>query len=231
MDIGELAGERDNYGSVLSAHPDTRGGGHLQTAGAQPIEPPACPTTALSTAPDPGTPAELTAEPSDDGLRPTSSSPYNRLRAAVSGALDDTGDVARLNARLRDVLAEVRVDTMDDERVRLQAVFADRNEWWTDEGELPDSAPPIYPNTLALEVRSRKRSSTPRRRVSCPQLSRQEQRNAEARLRAARRRVRSQIACPKLRPVLDLRLRRPTITPKPSSKTSATASMAVPISV
>src|SRR6266498_1097382 len=30
-------GRHDNYGSVLAAHPDSRRGGHLQTAGSQPI--------------------------------------------------------------------------------------------------------------------------------------------------------------------------------------------------
>src|SRR4029453_19451364 len=30
-------GRRDNYGSVRTAHPDSRRGGHLQTAGSQPI--------------------------------------------------------------------------------------------------------------------------------------------------------------------------------------------------
>ena len=76
MDVGELAGERDIYGSVLSAHPDTRGGGHLQTAGAQPIETPACPTTALSTAPGTGTRTEPTPAPGQRTAR-ESSSPYN----------------------------------------------------------------------------------------------------------------------------------------------------------
>jgi hypothetical protein len=54
VDFGELAGERDNCGSVLSAHPDTRGGGHLQTAGAQPVEPPACPRLRSPQLPIPG---------------------------------------------------------------------------------------------------------------------------------------------------------------------------------
>src|SRR5829696_7598300 len=49
--VREAAGDRDNYGSVLTAHPDTRGGGQLQTAGSQPIETPACPTSALTRAP------------------------------------------------------------------------------------------------------------------------------------------------------------------------------------
>jgi hypothetical protein len=79
VDVGELAGERDIYGSVLSAHPDTRGGGHLQTAGAQPIETPACPTTALSTAPGTGTRAEPTPAPGRRTAR-ESSSPYNTTR-------------------------------------------------------------------------------------------------------------------------------------------------------
>src|SRR6266508_206931 len=30
-------GRHDNYGSVRTAHPDSRRGGHLQTAGSQPI--------------------------------------------------------------------------------------------------------------------------------------------------------------------------------------------------
>jgi hypothetical protein len=39
----EAPDENDNYGFVLAAHPDTRGGGQLQIAGAQLIEAPACP--------------------------------------------------------------------------------------------------------------------------------------------------------------------------------------------
>jgi len=60
---GELAGERDIYGSVLAAHPDIRGAANYQTAGAQPIDKTACPTTALSTAPGPGHDQKFRATP------------------------------------------------------------------------------------------------------------------------------------------------------------------------
>ena len=76
----ERAGERDNYGSVLSAHPDTRGGGQLQTAGAQPIETPACPTTALSHEP-PHRDHEPKLRPRPDSEPHAQSSwPYNHDR-------------------------------------------------------------------------------------------------------------------------------------------------------
>jgi hypothetical protein len=86
VDVREAAGDRDNYGSVLSAHPDTRGGGQLQTAGSQPIETPACPAT-LSPEPPPGTRSDATP-----GLgrraRSASSWPYNlRRRHSTLGFL------------------------------------------------------------------------------------------------------------------------------------------------
>jgi len=63
---------------VLSAHPDTRGGGQLQTAGSQPIETPACPASAL-TEPPPGTAGDATPRPGRTSS-PASSWPYNYKR-------------------------------------------------------------------------------------------------------------------------------------------------------
>jgi hypothetical protein len=76
--VREAAGDRDNYGSVLTAHPDTRGGGQLQTAGSQPIETPASPTSAL-TEPPPGTISDATPGPGRPARR-ASSWPYNTTR-------------------------------------------------------------------------------------------------------------------------------------------------------
>src|SRR4051794_30648277 len=81
VDAREAAGDNDNYGSVLSAHPDTRGGGQLQTAGSQPIETPACPTSAL-TEPPPGTTGDATPRPGRRAHR-ASSWPYNFSLAAL----------------------------------------------------------------------------------------------------------------------------------------------------
>ena len=50
-------GQNDNYGSVLAAHPGSRRGGQLQTAGSQPIvSATACPTSSLPEAPVPEQP-------------------------------------------------------------------------------------------------------------------------------------------------------------------------------
>ena len=64
---------------MLSAHPDTRGGGQLQIAGAQPIETAGLPRHALNHEPPPGTTSDATPEPGQRA-RATSSWPYNRGR-------------------------------------------------------------------------------------------------------------------------------------------------------
>src|ERR1700730_6350697 len=61
---GDEAGENDNYGSVLAAHPGSRRGGQLQTTGSQPIvSVTACPTYVLPEAPVPEQPETLTRPP------------------------------------------------------------------------------------------------------------------------------------------------------------------------
>src|SRR5262249_45154009 len=57
-------GRNDNYGSVRAAHPGSRRGGQLQTAGSQPIvTAAACPTSLLPGAPVPEPPTTLTRAP------------------------------------------------------------------------------------------------------------------------------------------------------------------------
>lgn len=73
---------------------------------------------------------------------------WNRLSEGIRGKLDAAQTVAEVNEALRDVLASVRVDTLSDGTTRLQAIFADRDEWWTEDGDLSPDAPPHYPNTL-----------------------------------------------------------------------------------
>src|ERR1700736_3029293 len=64
LDTGDEAGENDNYGSVLAAHPGSRRGGQLQTTGSQPIvSVTPCPTYVLTEAPVPEQPETLTRPP------------------------------------------------------------------------------------------------------------------------------------------------------------------------
>jgi hypothetical protein len=52
----------------------------------------------------------------------------NAVSAALRGAIDESGTVAEINARLRDVLSHVLMDTLPDGRFRLTAFFAHRTE-------------------------------------------------------------------------------------------------------
>src|SRR5712691_6524328 len=78
LDTGDEAGENDNYGSVLAAHPGSRRGGQLQTTGSQPIvSVTACPTYVLPEAPVPEQPVTLTRHPD-------ARTPYGDLHAPTT---------------------------------------------------------------------------------------------------------------------------------------------------
>jgi DNA invertase Pin-like site-specific DNA recombinase len=83
---------------------------------------------------------------------------WNALSASIRGALDSTESVAEVNARLRDVLAEVQMDTMPDGRIKLLAVFADRGELVpkvdANDDPLCDEEPDFYPDQVDVYARS-----------------------------------------------------------------------------
>src|ERR1700736_1863597 len=81
LDTGDEAGENDNYGSVLAAHPGSRRGGQLQTTGSQPIvSVTACPTYVLPEAPVPEQPETLTRPPDTRTPCGDLHAPYNEQR-------------------------------------------------------------------------------------------------------------------------------------------------------
>ena len=75
-------GRHDNYGSVLAAHPDSRRGGHLQTAGSQPIvSVDGLPNLRLPEAPGIRNAPTLRHQPDNADTPPRAvSSPYNEHR-------------------------------------------------------------------------------------------------------------------------------------------------------
>ena len=75
---------------------------------------------------------------------------WNSLSAGIKGGLDAARSVAEVNERLREVLYSVRINTLDDGRVRLQAIFAGRDEWTDENFDNSPTAPPLYPNTLVV---------------------------------------------------------------------------------
>jgi hypothetical protein len=76
---------------------------------------------------------------------------WNALSDGIRGGIDTAQSVAEVNERLRDVLDAVRIDTLDDGRIRLLATFADRDEWWDGDDSLSADAPPLYPNTVVAD--------------------------------------------------------------------------------
>ena len=91
-------GRSDSYGYVLAAHPDTRGGGQLQTAGSQPIQATACPTSALQS-PRPGPPATLRLGP--DGNSAAHLHPPTTARACTRRSATSPRRSTRNGARSR----------------------------------------------------------------------------------------------------------------------------------
>jgi hypothetical protein len=81
---------------------------------------------------------------------------WNALSGALRGAIDESGTVGEINARLREVLSEVQMDTLPNGRIKLLAVFANRGEWIpkTDENwnPLPDAEPDFYPDQVDMFV-------------------------------------------------------------------------------
>jgi DNA invertase Pin-like site-specific DNA recombinase len=73
---------------------------------------------------------------------------WNDLSNGIRGQLDAAQNVAEVNSALREVLFSVRLDTLDDGRVRIIAIFEDRDEWDPIEGV----GPPLYPNTFVADA-------------------------------------------------------------------------------
>jgi site-specific DNA recombinase len=71
---------------------------------------------------------------------------FNDLSAGVRGRLDASESVAEINGALRDTLAEVRLDTLEDGRIQLLPIFDDRDDW--EFGGNP--GPPAYPNVIPI---------------------------------------------------------------------------------
>lgn len=78
---------------------------------------------------------------------------WNALSDGINGKLDNAQTIAEVNEALREVLASVRIGTLPDGRVQLQAVFDERDEWWDDETSWAAAgAPPAYPNTVVART-------------------------------------------------------------------------------
>lgn len=82
---------------------------------------------------------------------------WNALSAGLRGALDSAQSVAEVNARLRDVLSEVHIDTLPNGRIALHAIFADRGqcEFPVDQDWNPvfDAEPDFFPDQADIYVR------------------------------------------------------------------------------
>lgn len=89
---------------------------------------------------------------------------WHALSAALRGAAD-AGSVAEVNRRLREVLAEVQMDTLPDGSVQLLAVFSDRGEFVfpVDENAEPmfDETPDFYPDMVAVYANLPERATAP----------------------------------------------------------------------
>lgn len=93
----------------------------------------------------------------DEGGAPTNAMLdwWERLSTSLRSALDDAETIEQVNGELRAVLDHVDMDTLPDGRVRLIAVFADRDEWWSAAGtgfEVSGAGPPLFPNSPAFEA-------------------------------------------------------------------------------
>src|SRR6202011_2364013 len=94
LDTGDEAGENDNYGSVLAAHPGSRRGGQLQTTGSQPIvSVTACPTYVLPEAPVPEQPETLTRPPDTRTPSGDLHAPTTRIAPTAPSNSDHQPDV------------------------------------------------------------------------------------------------------------------------------------------
>src|SRR6266508_6152395 len=95
-------GRHDNYGSVRTAHPDSRRGGHLQTAGSQPIMLRGLPNLRLPEAPGIRNEPTLRQRPDD---AETPSAQFHLLttstdRTALCARCHQTLATGRLSKRL-----------------------------------------------------------------------------------------------------------------------------------